>query len=1022
MAPAAEAATFIQGTAKDSNGRAVKYATVSLSCYNYSTYKYPWQSTTTDSNGAFSLSTSETYGPCGSYAGGDYTCTLYSYPPYGESNLVTAREENVTPDCDDVETFNLVFQVKDKTIRVTLSDGVGTIRSGMTVWTSNQGNGGDYASTSTATSTGVYDLPAVQGKYYVGAYCTNYTDCDYSGYPSTYLTLGANDTVAETTLTFKTNDSSLAVAVTDGTKGISGAWVSAYSYGNSTSSYSTGTSEYIYVSGQTDSNGAVVLKVPAGTYTVYVSPPYQSSYVSTSQEITVGRAELLALSVVLKSKTAQIPVTVLDEDGNPIANAYVSAWVSDGGTYDWFWGQTDNSGKYTGAAVEGLTYQVSAYYYPSYSSGVSTSKVCTYNLEGYQSVTAASTPVALGFTFPICDHTLNVSTVDAAGARLSSVNSGWIEARPASQSSSDFYYSGVGGSLISGVGSVQVRAGVEYTVALYLWDSSYIAGDAIKVTTGATGATTDLSFTLAPINATISGSYLDADGNAIAEVDTGYMSVYATSGRNYRNCTSNTGAYECKVSAGRWCLGYWVDYNSGYVSTSPGSATSCVTVAANATTTNNITLLKTGAILVKVLNPVGTPIEHVWVEAKATSVADYGDTSEHYFQGQDCDTGSDGTCTIHVGATSSGTTYYVNAYTPWGIVRDNGWTQPSEEPVTVAQGGSAELTLSFGKPDGQVRIKLHEGAASISAPMKSVHKAASDDTSIVANATIDIFSNSGAYATATTDSSGDATMNCTVADTWYAVAYHLVSNALYMSEVTEIKCKENGVTENLTIKHAASLPECQSKTFDAGTATTLECTDGFSVSFPANCLATSGEQVSVNVAATVTPFMANLRPASFYGYTISASKASSGEAIITLNSDATLVVPVTASQLENVGLDVGDLEACFYDNTKGAYKSLANSTNDAEGLTVTMTTDHLTDFVVAGNGNLKGLDGTTDGVEPEDAGTGETGSAASGAGGCGCRTVPTDHADWRDVVAGLLLALPLLFIGTRRQRMLVRVP
>lgn len=1013
----------VAGTAHATNvveGTSVSGAYVSMSCWNYSSYKYPWQSTTAGNSGAFTFDKDAKYGPCGSYyTGYDYTCKIYAYPNSTNSDYVSATSSEFTPSCNSTTTITLTHAQKNKTINVSLSDGVGAITSGITVYAYQQGGSYDYSYTSSISNSGVATLKAAAGKYYVGAYCTNYSDCDYSGYPSTYVTLVSSDTSASTTLTFKVNRSTLSIGVTNGANPISSVYVSAYTYSNDSSEYTSGKSSRVYVSGQTNSNGAVSLKVPAGTYTVYVSPPYGSSYASTSKEYTVGDAELLAITITLSSKNSPFTVAVKDENGTAISGAYVSGWTNDGGTYDSFWGQTSSSGVLTANGVEGRKYQVSAYYWSSYSSGVATSNICNYNTEGYQTAQASTSGVSLTFTFPICDHTLNFTAVDSSGAKISTVNYGWVEVKPASQSSSDTCYAGTGASLSSGAGSVKVRASTKYTATLYMWDSSYVAGDSVSVTSGASGNTSDVNLTLLKIDASIKGSFLDSKGNGISVSDVSYIYVYTTKDKVYRSCDVSSGSFTCNVSAGTWCLGYWVDYSSGYVSMSPGSSTQCHAVASGESLSKNLTLLKTGSIIVTVKDPAGSPSANTWVEATATSVADYGSKRDNYYYGQGCSTNSSGTCTIRVGASDEGVTYYVNAHTPYGILKDNNWTQPDEQSIAITAGGSGEVVLSFGQPDGQIKITIAQGSASLSTKAlrhhsKGVLKSTGDSSGPTKGATVDIFSNSGAYATGITDDDATATLNCTVADDWYGVAYSIYGNTLYMSEATEITCKktpsaegETVGTAEITIKETATLPECQSKTFDASVATSLECTDGFSVSFPSAVLDSYGSNVSVSVSPALTPFKANERPATFYGYRVKATKVSTSEEIITLNGYATIIVPCSTTQLTSIGIELADTKCKYNDSSVDAYKDVA-CVHDTGSCKVTMTTNHLTDFIITGNGNLKGLDGTPEGVTPPE--VGDTGSASSGSSGsCGCRT-GSGPVDLPTALLGLLPFLPAFFL------------
>lgn len=1002
------------------SGTSIASATVYLSCWNYTKQKYPWHSTTAKSDGTFAFSDSYYYGPCGTYYKGiDYTCKVSAYPPYGTSDYVMAYSSEFAIDCSNTTAITLVHEKKNKTIKVSITDGVGAITSGVSVYVSrSDGNSYDYSSTTTATN-GVYELKATKGKYYVSAYCTNYSNCDYSGYPNTYVALSESDSSASATLKFKLNKSSLAIAVSDGSKGIGGVYVSAYTYAG-TSAYTTGTSDYVYISGKTNSGGAVTLKVPAGTYTVWVSAPYESNYSSLSKEVTVGDAELLAVPVVLSSKSAKFTVTVKDENGNAITRANVSGWTNDSGTYDYFWGKTSSTGTFTANAVDGRKYQVGAYYWPPYENGIPTTNICNYNLEGYQTAKASASGVSLTYTFPLCDHTVSLKTVDSSGV-LVDTSSGWVEVKPAAQTSSDGYYAGTGATITNGKGSAKMRPNTKYTGKLSTWGTDYSAGDKVTFTTGASGGTSDVSLVLSKIDATISGSFIDSAGNAVSVKDTSYLYVYTTKDGNYRSCSTNQGTYTCDVSAGNWCLGYWVDYNSGYVSLSPGSSSQCYEVKSKDALKKNITLLKTGKILVTVKNPVGGIQANTWVEATASSVASYGTNKDNYYYGQGCVTGNDGTCTISVGASDSGTTYYVNAHTPYNIIKDNNWTQPDEQSVTLAAGGSAEVILSFGEPDGEITINLLETSATISAKhvgmVKSVLKASGDDASVLENATVDIFSNSGAYATGATDSGGTAKLKCTVADKWYAVAYHIFGNYLYMSEATEFDCPKAGsadaTSKEVKIKQVASLPECQSKSFDASQATTLDCTDGFSVSFPENVLDSYGTNVSVTLAPVVTPFKSNMRPATFYGWRIKASKTDTNEEIITLNGYATITCPCDTSQLEKVGLTLAETQAKYYDSSQDAYKDVS-CTQDTSSCKVTMTTNHLTDFVIAGNGNLKGLDGTPEGVIPSDPVSGG-GDAASGgnSGSCGCRQ-GSGPVNLPTALLSLLPLVPIFFLRRKR--------
>jgi hypothetical protein len=355
----------------------------------------------------------------------------------------------------------------------------------------------------------------------------------------------------------------------------------------------------------------------------------------------------------------------------------------------------------------------------------------------------------------------------------------------------------------------------------------------------------------------------------------------------------------------------------------------------------------------------------------------------------------------------------------YGVLKERTWTQPDEQSVTIAAGGSGEVILSFGKPDGQIRVTIAQTSASLSTTAlrhgsKGVLKASGDDANVLENATVDIFSNSGAYATGATDSNGTVTLNCTVADKWYAVAYHIFGNTLYMSEATEFTCKkipsserESVGTVDVGIKETATLPECQSRSFDASVATTLECTDGSTFAFPSAVLDSYGSTVTVNIDSVVTPFKANERPAFWLAKRVKATK-DTGEEIIKLNGYVTITLPCDSTQLTKLGLALTDCKCKYNDPSLDAYKDVpcVQSSSKCE---VTITTNHLTDFVITGNGNLKALDGTPEGVTPTS--PGDTGSSATGgnSGSCGCRA-GSGPVDLPTVLFGLLPFLPAVFL------------
>lgn len=958
----------------------------------------PWaySYTSTATSGIYSLAVTSGNYYCSAYCSNWNSCPYSGYP----STEVTVASS------DSVVSASIRFTVKDKTLNVAITADGDPITSGVSVYASEQGGGWSYSWASSPSSDGRYSLAVGEGRYYVSAYCSNWTSCEVSGYPNATVDVEASDSSIDMTLTFLKNNATFSGVVTDGTSGLSNVGVSVYSYrvGGGTgvawsispsvskATITAGTSGTTMVSAwvSTDSSGAFQVRVPAGTYTVSVWPPWDRSDLGqASIEATAIANSTTSLSIALPRKTAVISGIVSDTNGNGVANAYISGWSYNGtsGSSDWFWRQTDSSGAFSVYAIQGLKYNVSAYFW----SGDQGNTICNYNNEGMQTVVASSSPRTVNFTFPICDCALTVNTVDSSGSVVSSIYGG-VNASPVTIASGEMWY-GIWGSIWGGTGTLKVQSDVEYKLSPYIWDTSYVQGDDTNAT--CTSGATSVNLTLLALDATISGGYKDGDGNAVTLDQYSYLYVYSTKGNAYRSCQTSSSGYSCQVSSGRWCLGYWIDSASGYASASPGSATSCISMSSGGSESRDLTLLKTGTIAVTLLNADGSARANSWVEATPYSNQDRGGNSYQYmYMSSGCMTDNSGACTITVGAASgSGTVYYVNAYIPYYLKSSENITNPDEVSVTVIAGESVSATLTFKEPDGTSVITVAQGSAEASLAFgKSVGKeVAGDDeaSSPVAHATVDCFSVDGGSFEVETDETGVATCPCATTSEWKAVAYNIVANNLWMSEATDITCTAEGGVGSVTVNNVATLPEGKSVTIsDVSTETlTIELSDGFSVFFPTGSLGTSG-QATCNVDVTVTPFTANRRPASFYGYTVSCQDGN-GSAIVQLNSNASFSVPVNQGQVENVGLTMDTIEMCYHDDSTGAYAPIPTATIDDEADVITYQQNHLTSFAVVGNGNLAGIAGEEAGEEAnehgEEEGGGETGSAASSGGGCGCQ-------------------------------------
>ena len=988
-------------------------------------------------------------------------CDYSGYP----HTTITVASGDTTVDA------SLSFVAKDKTISVALQTTGGTaITSGMRVFCSEQGGSGSYASAEVAGESGTYDLSVGTGRFYCSANCSNYSDCAVAGNDwNDNVIVGESDSIVSVTLDgFLVSNSTLSGIVTDGSSGVNGVWVNINSHAiasNETSSASgggdgttggaaegpagttnpakaTGTvaaaatgatsaGSQVYLSAQTDANGAFQVSLPAGTYTVSAWPPYdRQDLASASTEVTVADDSTTTVSLQFVKKTAQINVSVTDSNGTGVSSyVYGNSYNGSTGASDWFWAQTDGAGNATVYGVEGLTYSITAN--PNIWSDPSAT-FCSYTNEGPQQVKASATPQTASFTVPLCNCTMTVNAKDSEGNIVSSIF-GSIDATPTSFADGEYYH-GTWGNLSSGTGTIKVQQDQEDRFNLWFWDNDYIPGDEVLATCTDGSGSVDLAVSTI-ISGAVSGGYVDDTGATVTLDNTSYLSVYAMKGHNYRSCTADASSFSCDLSEGTWRLGYWINPSSGYASSSAGSTSSEVVVTSAGGLTQNIALLKTGSIAVTLLNADGSARPNSWVEATPYSVGDEGGNDyQAGYASNGCLTDADGLCTLNVGAAGAeagGTAYYLNAYLPYSLKLEESLNNPGETAVTVIAGESTSATLAFTAPDGSVNITVIEGNITPTSLSSLVIHDESVTVSPVSAATVDLFSSAGGSFSKQADENGVVSIPCSTADTWYAVVSNLIANSVYLSAATAVTCSAEGTSAEIAIDWVATAPESVTVTStNASQQLTVTISDGFSVSFPPNSLGGDGETVSCTVAPVMTPVTANRQPVSFYGYNVSCFD-NNGVAITQLSGNATFNVPYNADQAANMMGDAAatKMQSCYLDDSTGAYKGINNSVVDETANTISFQQTHLTDFAIVGNGNLgalQGTDGGAIGVGGGDTGDtggnggdtgGETGAAAtSGNGsGCGCNIhrAPTSGDFAVALFAGL--SLGIYFFSVRRR-------
>ncbi len=970
---------------------------------------------------------------------GNYTFATEGYilkatPSWGSSLSEYYAQTDSDPfdvDFDGYQELQVGLTERDEIIRVRVQDGAGGIvgsGSNLSVYFS----GPSYCSKELNAS--FVDCYVSPGDYYVGAYNTNYQNSLYACVTSQRVTVDDGDGVKNVTLTAKRNNSGVeGILVGSDGAPLSGGYVSV---GN----YSAGTDScYAYGWAQTGSDGAFSINLPAGTYRMWCSPPWNgssSSYASKEESVTLASGETLSHNCVLTAKGSSISGAVRDSAGNDLSGAWFSCWTYEDGVHDWLGGSTDTSGFFSGAALDGKRYNCQSYYWNS-SFNWNDQTVSQCSDEGMVTVQAPAANVA--FTHSLLDHTVNFTLGDSSGGSVSDFFGG---GSIRTEDSSGYYSCGYWVSFQGGSNATRLPSERDFCLELYSWgNTSYDpAGERTCFTTGAAGASSSVNVELIPLDATISGSFKDADGVPVTP-ETAYLSVYCTRGNLWRSCRTDGSEYSCGVSAGEWCCGYWLDWGSEYASVSPGSRSYCTEVASGGQVTQDFTLLKTATISVTVKDNEGNPLRWAWVEVNARSASEVeGDSEEeweHMYWGNGCMSDSDGkaTCTVGASCKGQGTTYYLTARRPWSELSNDNLTLPAEVAVTVKCGETATAEdLIFRRLDGTLDITAvasseasGAGALALGMSLKPViNSDVSLETDICSGAFISCFSESGGYAEATTDGDCRSTVKCTGGDLWHCFGVNQLDNNLYISESADAACvSDAAVAVNVKLNAAGTIPDAVTQTWDAGMASSFELSDGFSLGIPANAAGESGETVTGTVQPDpILPYQAGKRPAAKYGYDITI-RDSSGNPVTQFSGSLTLCLPMNGEQLALLALEASDLQLVYRDAATDAYISLNNLTVDGRNKKICGQTDHLTEFALIGNGNIKAADGDAESASEEAERTEETESGEAtdeegtggsvAAGGCGGCYMLGDHQGLSLDDRLLWLALILLFAWFRRR-------
>jgi len=407
----------------------------------------------------------------------------------------------------------------------------------------------------------------------------------------------------------------------------------------------------------TDSDGTYTLNgLPSGTYRVEAridNPNMNYAVESQTASVTAG-SETTGVNFVLASG-ASISGTVTDSAGNPIANAQLNAWNTEGGDGSG-WAMTDSDGTYTMTGLSSGIYNVEV------TSGSYASAATTVTVTSGQDVTGVDFVLSVGgsisgtVTYSDSSPAPNLR-VECWNEMGSGGGESWTE--------SDGTYTIMG--LSTGTYRVEVR--IDDSTSNYAVDSQ-----TVSVTAGS--ETTGVNFVLAS-GGSISGTVTDASGPVANirvecwnEQGSGWGdSMTATDGTYTINGLS-TGTYRVMVRTEQENLNYATEEQT--VSVTAGSATTGVDFS-----------LTTGGSISGTVTYGGSPVANAHVECWNHEGMGWGNAW----------TESDGTYTIT--GLSSGV-YEIE-------VRSDGTTDYASEPQTV--------TVVAGQETSGVDFVLSAGAS-----------------------------------------------------------------------------------------------------------------------------------------------------------------------------------------------------------------------------------------------------------------------------------------------------------------------
>ena len=524
-----------------------------------------------------------------------------------------------------------------------------------------------------------------------------------------------------------------------------------------------------------------------------------------------------ALTFATKSST--ITGTVTDASGAGLPKIEVFAWSRKGG---WAETSTDKSGAYTLYVSQGKWEVVAE---PGWSSAYSPQPPKRTKVGNNETST-------VDFTFAAAGHVISGSVRDSSSRSLVSSLWAWAYARSYDANNPDTFDVITDAPVDGGEFTLKLPDGT-YRVGLWISpESDYsmsvdsTTGEAeVEVTLANSESTSTLDVLVEKNSAVISGTFLDADGDAVTNLD---GEIFAVQGSNWKDTFINPkdGTFELSLTPGTWELDYYIEVadDASYL---PYPASSIqVTAVANSTVTQDITLSTVdGTITGTVLDPDGAAVTetiYVWVHRDISQAG-----TARYFDEVET---SDGTFTFKL---ASGYQYDVGVVLPDGI----SYFEPKVTRADLTSDASATLSISLVTSDATIT-----GSVTLA-----------DTGSAVEDAFVYAWSADGQAIEAETDSSGNYSLSLSSGSVWNVGAdYETETGTAYktVKTATVDMTSATSATKNLVlVTQTYTLPDSVADSFTASSGYSKVLSDGTEISIPANAVpvSDSSETITINI-------------------------------------------------------------------------------------------------------------------------------------------------------------------------------